>query len=54
MVSFKVRQTELVIAIAQIYGRKVVGRENATLTGERKCQWPVWMNTELKERDVNS
>ena len=32
MVSFKVRQTELVITIAQIYGQKA-GRENAILTG---------------------
>jgi len=30
MVSFKIRQVEIVIAIAQIYGQKEVGREDAT------------------------
>jgi len=37
MVDFKVRQTEPVIAIAQIYGREVASLEDATLIDERKC-----------------
>jgi len=53
MVGFKVRQTEFIIAIAQIYSRKVVGRKDATLTDERKYS-NVWMNTELKECDFIS
>jgi len=36
MVGFKIRQTELVMDIAQICGRKVADREDTTFTGERK------------------
>jgi len=42
MVSFKVRQTELVIIIAQIYGQKA-GRENAILTGVNVSDMFEWI-----------
>jgi len=38
IIDFKVCQTELVIAITQIYRWKVAYREDTTFAGQCKCQ----------------